>query len=161
MPHPSIIGASGGHFQHALASDFGPAACANATTPANRAAPVPASCSRSLKRLAFQTPATPRRQPFIPAGSPASSCPLCAAPQATDYLTPRSHRCYTAPPPAAFRTAAKMSPHCGRQPQSPRTAGHRAAQSPLASPWRFKRPHFTDYRPRLLELRNRRRDRPA
>ena len=75
----TLPGPSAGYFQHALASDFGPAADANTTTPANHAVPIPASCTRySPTPIALTAPDTPKATPR--SGSPASSCPLRYAP---------------------------------------------------------------------------------
>ena len=77
---------------------------------------------RGRPRQSLQPPPILRMQSLI-SGSPACPCPRCAAPPAASSRTHRSHRCSTTPPPATFRTAAEKSHHCGRPPQSPRTAG--------------------------------------
>ena len=73
------------------------------------------------------TNATPR------SSSPLRPCPSDDDPPAASR-TPGNHPCATTPPPTTFRTAARKSPRCGRQPQNQPTGCHPPPLPPPSTP---------------------------
>ena len=76
-----------------------------------------------------QLPATPRMQPLVPVHR--ATLPHLMTIRSQPAVHTGNHPSGTIPHPAAFRTAAEKSPHCGRQPQNQSTGSR---PPPLPSP---------------------------